>query len=56
MILLPKARVIFVELKRKGKKARRNQLRWIKLLRHLGFQADVVAGSKQLERFMEKYL
>lgn len=56
LILLPKARVIFVELKKKGKKARKNQLRWIRVLRALGFKALVVAGSEQLEKFMRKYL
>jgi VRR-NUC domain len=56
LILLPQARVIFVELKRKGKKARKNQIRWIKLLRSLGFKAMVVAGTEQLNKFMDKYL
>lgn len=56
LILLPKARVIFIELKRKGKKAERNQRRWIRLLRKMGFKAVVVAGTAQLNKFMEKYL
>lgn len=39
LILLPGARVFFVELKRPGQKPRNNQLRWIRVLSDLGFCA-----------------
>jgi len=56
LILLPKARVIFVELKRYGKDARPNQSRWIRRLRKLGFHALVVAGATELKLFINQYI
>lgn len=56
LILLPKARVFFVELKRKGKTARKNQAGWIRTLRQLGFTAGVVAGPEALQKFIETHI
>jgi len=56
LVLLPRARIFFIELKRRGKKARANQRRWIKLLRRLGFVAGVIEGHEALDRFISKHL
>ena len=56
MILLPEARIFFVELKIKSKRARGGQAAWIRKLRALGFRAGTVRGSEALEKFIQTYL
>jgi hypothetical protein len=48
LVLLPRGRVLFVELKRPGQKPRPAQQRWIKKLRGLGFSVEVVTTRQQL--------
>lgn len=47
IILLPGAHVIFVELKKPGKKERKRQLYVQKLLRELGFEVYSSVNSKE---------
>jgi hypothetical protein len=56
LILLPQARLFFVELKVKHKKARLNQEAWIKKLRALGFRAGTIRGSEALKKFTNDHL
>jgi len=56
LILLPKAKIFFVELKRYGEKPRRNQVRWLTLLQRLGFPALTVAGKVELKTFIREHI
>lgn len=56
LILLPGARVFFVELKAKGGRASRFQKAWRTFLRGLGFQSLILYDLKEIKEFIENEL
>lgn len=56
LVLLPGARIFFIELKQRKKKATEHQAKWIRRLRSLGFNAGTVAGSEALDKFLETHV
>lgn len=54
MILLPKGRIGFVEVKAPGKKPRPLQERRHKQLRHLGFQVFTLDGPEQIAGILKE--
>lgn len=57
VILLPGGRAIFVEMKRrKNGRVTPEQKKWIKLLRNLGFTAEVCKGSDEAIAFISKII
>jgi len=54
IVLLPGARVGFIELKRDGMTPRRNQLEWLERLRRLGFQARWTWSRAEVDVFLTK--
>lgn len=48
LILLPRGKLLFVELKRPGQKPRPAQKRWIAKLTEMGFKVEVVTTLQQL--------
>lgn len=53
IILFPKGRVAFVEVKAPGKKPRPLQIRRIKQLQSLGFRVYVIDEPEQIERVIK---
>lgn len=51
IVLLPSARIWFVELKAPGKTPRRLQYYWFKVLRNLGFKVVMVNSMETLNAF-----
>jgi hypothetical protein len=57
LILLPVGRVFFRELKRDKKdKATAGQLRFIKILQKMGFNAEVIHGKEGVEEFINAHI
>lgn len=56
LILLPVGRVFFRELKREGEKATAGQLRFIKILQRMGFNAEVIHGKEGVEEFINAHI
>lgn len=54
IILLPKGRIGFVEVKAKGKKPRPIQVKRIKQLRDLGFKVFVLDDEKDIDKILNK--
>lgn len=54
MILLPKGRIGFVEVKAPGKKPRPLQERRHKQLRHLGFQVLILDGPEKIAEILKE--
>lgn len=54
IILLPKGKVGFVEVKRPGQRPRPIQVKRIKQLRELGFKVFVLDGKEQIENIIQK--
>ena len=54
IVILPGGKVYFVELKQLGGKARQLQLIQQARLRQLGCQVYTLAGSEDVQRFMEE--
>lgn len=54
LILLPKGKIGFVEVKRKGEKPRPLQVSRHKLLRKLGFKVFVLDDEKQIQEIIEE--
>ncbi len=52
LVLLPGARVIFIELKRPGGTTSKHQLMWSNLLSRLGFRSVIIEGPDQLKEFI----
>jgi hypothetical protein len=56
LILLPGARVVFVELKTDRGVVSAPQSRWVKALRGLGFDARVIKGEPELNEFLGTFM
>lgn len=56
LVLLPGARIYFVELKADDGHPSSHQLRFIKFLRGLGFWADIIKGKDQLKEFIQHHV
>lgn len=56
MILLPGARVIFVELKTKTGRVSPAQSRFLIFLRSLGFSSVIIRGKDELKEFIENHV
>ena len=54
IILMPKEKIGFVELKAKGKKPRSIQLKRINKLRTLGFKVFVLDDKKDIEKVIDE--
>ena len=54
MILLPKGRIGFVEVKAPGKRPRPLQERRHKQLRHLGFQVFILDGPEKIAEILKE--
>ena len=54
LVLLPRGRMGFVELKAPGKKPRPLQLARYRLLRRLGFKVYVIDGIEQIDRILNE--
>ena len=54
IILMPKEKIGFVELKAKGKKPRAIQLKRINKLRTLGFKVFVLDDKKDIEKVIDE--
>ncbi len=54
LVLLPKGRMGFVEVKAPGKKPRPLQTARLELLKRLGFKAYVLDGEEQIERIVDE--
>lgn len=54
MILLPGGKIIFVELKRDGKRPRENQKWWLRRLHELGFCSGWCDCYESIERLIDK--
>lgn len=52
LLLLPEARVRFLELKRYGKRPTEIQRWWLNELHTLGFDAQFIAGTEELNRYL----
>jgi hypothetical protein len=52
LILLPGARIYFVELKAVRGRVSPHQARFIKFLRTLGFPSDIIQGEDHLKEFI----
>lgn len=52
LVLLPLARVYFVEMKVDDGKTSPHQTRWRKLLSKLGFESVIIKGATNLENFL----
>jgi hypothetical protein len=55
LVLLPKARLFFVELKSTGKKPEKIQLYVHKQLRELGFEVYVIDTIREVDSTLSKY-
>lgn len=56
LILLPPGRTFFRELKKDGEKATAGQIAMIKILRKMGFNAEVIHGKSGVEEFIRVYI
>lgn len=56
LILLPGGRVRFVELKRLRGKPSVHQIRFRKILQHLGMVHDILEGPEQLQAWIDKHV
>lgn len=54
IVLLPQGKVIFVELKAPGKKARPIQEYRIKEIRALGFRVEIIDSIEKADKFIEE--
>jgi hypothetical protein len=52
LVLLPLARIYFVEMKADNGKTSTHQTRWMKLLSKLGFESVIIKGATNLENFL----
>ncbi len=55
LCLLPKGKMVFVEVKRPGGKPRPLQIKRARQLRELGFDVMVVDGKEGIERMLAKH-
>lgn len=53
MVLLPKGKIGFIEVKRPGKRPRPIQVKRIKELRDLGFKVFIMDDRKDIDRLIE---
>ncbi len=53
IVLMPNGRASFVELKTTGKKPTALQVKNIKVLRKLGFKAEVIDDQESLDKFLQ---
>lgn len=53
IIVMPGAKIYFVEMKRPGEKPRKLQERQIEFLKKLGFEVLVISTEEELEMFIE---
>jgi hypothetical protein len=53
LVLLPRGRLGFVELKREGEALRSIQIHWVHKLRALGFVAEVVRTEDDIRGFLD---
>lgn len=56
LILLPKGKIGFVEVKRKGEKPRPLQISRHKLLKTLGFKVFILDDEKQIDEIIEEII
>lgn len=56
LVLLPKGKIVFVELKAPGKKARALQEYRHKQLRKLGFKVEIIDSIEGVKRFINENL
>lgn len=56
LLLLPGGRVFFVELKRLRGKPSVHQVRFRKILLHLGMNHDIIEGPEQLQAWIDKHV
>jgi hypothetical protein len=56
MILLPKGRIYFVELKVLNGRVSVAQNKFLSLLNKLGFNSGIIRGKQQLEEFINHYV
>ena len=54
MVLMPKGRIAFVEVKAPGKKPRQLQLSRHKLLRRMGFKVYVIDRAEQIGKIIKE--
>ncbi len=54
LVLLPPGRAAFAEIKRPGKKPTHLQLRVMAMLSRMGFLAEVIDHTDQIEPFLKK--
>ncbi len=54
IVLLPHGRIIFVELKAPGKKARPIQEYRIKMIRALGFRVEIIDSIEKVDKFIKE--
>jgi len=54
IVLLPQGRIIFVELKAQGKKARPIQEYRIKMIRALGFRVEIIDSIEKVNKFIKE--
>lgn len=52
IVLLPGARIVFIELKAPGEKPRPIQLHRIKQIRTLGFRVEIIDGKDGVDKFI----
>ena len=56
LILMPGAKIMFVEVKRPGEKPRAIQIQIHNRLRNLGFRVEVVDNKEQIKEILEEML
>lgn len=56
MVLLPGARIFFLELKTDTGRVSPAQVRFISFLQSLGFFSDIIRGKSQLLEFLENHV
>lgn len=55
MAVFPGGRIVFIELKQKGKKPRKLQLYYLRKLARLGFHTEVVDSTEQAKKVVNRY-
>jgi hypothetical protein len=56
LILLPRGRVFFRELKKDGEKATLGQIAMIKILQNMGFNAEIIHGKSGVKEFIDVHI
>jgi len=56
LVLMPGARIFFLELKQDGKRPSKVQVAFRKILRTMGFYSEVIQGKSELERFLDEHI